>query len=214
MKSLLVASGAVLVLANAAVVALPSVGLGVPVQAISALLGAAVLYASLRRPAEQPVDARTATPPPPSPVPAPPAPPAPAPAPAPARAEAEIVALLGLLQDKGRLVDFVNEDLAAATDAQVGAAARVVHAGCRSVLREYFDIVPVRTEAEGSRLVLNSGYDAAAHRLLGTVAAQPPYAGRLVHPGWQATAVRLPRVSGLPAGRAWPVVAPAEVEVG
>lgn len=209
MKSLLVALGAVLVLVNAAMVALPMPALVVPVQIVSAVVGAAVLYTGLRRPTETSAPAAATpafrpAPPPASPVP---------PTPAPARAEAEIVALLGLLQDKGRLVDFVHEDLTGASDAQVGAAARVVHAGCRSVLREFFDIVPIRTESEGSRLVLNAGYDAAAHRLLGTVAPQPPYSGRLVHPGWQATAVRLPRVSGLPAGRAWPVIAPAEVEI-
>ena len=66
------------------------------------------------------------------------------------RAEAEIVSFLALLQEKGRFVDFLMDEVAAYDDAQVGAAARVVHAGCREVLREYFKIRPVREEGEGA----------------------------------------------------------------
>src|SRR6478672_1510879 len=53
------------------------------------------------------------------------------PPPAANQAEAEIVAFVGLLQDKGRLVDFLMEDVNSYDDTQVGAAARVVHQGCR-----------------------------------------------------------------------------------
>lgn len=141
----------------------------------------------------------------------PPAPALPAASSSPARAEAELVALLALLQEKGRLIDFVREDIAAATDEQIGAAARVVHSGCRQVISEGFDIGPVRTEPEGAKVVLLAGYDAAAHRLIGTVPAVPPYHGTLLHPGWRVRAVRLPRVT-TPAGT-WPILAPAEVEI-
>jgi hypothetical protein len=41
------------------------------------------------------------------------------------QAEAEVVAFVGLLQDKGRFVDFLMDDVALYNDAQVGAAARV-----------------------------------------------------------------------------------------
>ena len=47
------------------------------------------------------------------------------------RADAEIVHFLAMLQDKGRLVDFLMDDINPYSDAQVGAAARVVHAGCK-----------------------------------------------------------------------------------
>jgi hypothetical protein len=33
-----------------------------------------------------------------------------------------------------------------------------VHEGCAKVLREHFSIVPVRTEAEGSRVMLAAGF--------------------------------------------------------
>src|SRR4051812_9875585 len=39
--------------------------------------------------------------------------------------------MLALLQRDGRLIDFLMEDVAPYADAQVGAAVRSVHAGCR-----------------------------------------------------------------------------------
>lgn len=236
MKSLLYAFGAALALINGGVAFLPAAVLSVPVHMLSAVLGIAVLMTVAKaaeskaaghsrepassRPAPAPAPVAAANPVPvskPVPVvtPAPVPTPAPAAAPVPAaRAEAEVVALLALLQDKGRLVDFVREDITAATDAQVGAAARVVHAGCRQVLADCFEIAPVRTEPESGRVVLAAGYDAAAHRLLGSVPAQPPYTGTLLHPGWKVVSLKLPRVTGTTAERPWPVLAPAEVQVG
>ena len=74
----------------------------------------------------------------------------PMPAPSKANAEAEIVSFLATLQAKGRLVDFLMDDINAVNDAQIGAAARVVHAGCKSVLQEHFRIRPIREEGERS----------------------------------------------------------------
>jgi hypothetical protein len=48
--------------------------------------------------------------------------------------------LLGLLQQEGRLVDFLEEDVSAYSDADVGAATRVVHEGCRKALRQHFTL--------------------------------------------------------------------------
>ena len=45
-------------------------------------------------------------------------------APATARADAEIVSFLAVLQEKGRLVDFLMDNINPYNDAQVGAAAR------------------------------------------------------------------------------------------
>ncbi len=170
---------------------------------ISALLGLAIMFFATQASAQQAPPAVAAAPIPPS-TPPPPAP----------RAEAEIVAFLALLQEQGRLVDFVKEDVAAASDQQLGAAARVVHAGCRKVLDEYFDISTVQSGNEGDNVVLAGGYDAAAHRLLGAVPENPPYTGKLLHPGWVVRSVKLPRVTGTTDQRPWPVLAPAEVELG
>lgn len=118
--------------------------------------------------------------------------------------------LLGLLQQEGRLIDFLQEDLGGAADADIGAAARIVHEGCRKVLRTHFELAPVRSEREGSRLTLPAGFDAGAIRLTGRVLGQPPFTGTLVHCGWRATAVKLPKLA---EGHDTQVVAPAEVEL-
>jgi len=118
--------------------------------------------------------------------------------------------LLALLQREARLIDFVGEDLGSYADAQIGAAARVVHEGCAKVLREHFSIVPVRTEAEGSRVTLADGFDAAAVRLTGNVVGQPPFTGSLSHRGWRVAEVRLPQLGAQHDAR---VIAPAEVEL-
>jgi hypothetical protein len=118
--------------------------------------------------------------------------------------------LLGLLQQEGRLVDFLQEEVAAYSDAEVGAATRVVHEGCRKALQRHFAIEPVRNEAEGARVTLPEGFDASAVRLTGNVVGRAPFTGRLTHRGWRVTEVRLPRVA---AGHDLSVVAPAEVEL-
>lgn len=153
----------------------------------------------------------------PAPRPAPPATPAPAatvpPPPAPVLREATpdaALQLLALLQREARLVDFVQESLAGYDDAQIGAAARLVHDGCAKVLREHFSIVPVRTEAEGSRVTLPAGFDAGAVKLTGHVVGQPPFSGSLSHRGWRVAEVKLPRLAEQHDAR---VIAPAEVEL-
>ena len=118
--------------------------------------------------------------------------------------------LLSLLQREARLVDFVQEDIAAYSDAEIGAAARVVHEGCRKVLREHVSLAPVRAESEGSRLTLPAGFDAAAVRLTGNVVGQAPFTGTLAHRGWRATEVRLPQLA---EGHDARIVAQAEVEL-
>jgi Domain of unknown function (DUF2760) len=135
--------------------------------------------------------------------------PAPA-APAPAPASDGAVQLLALLQREGRLIDFLEEEITGYGDAQIGAAVRDIHRGCRKVLREYFAIEPVMAGAENAMVQVPSGFDAAAIRLVGNVVGQPPYRGALRHHGWRTTRVELPNAAPL-AGPA--IVAPAEVEL-
>jgi hypothetical protein len=42
--------------------------------------------------------------------------------------------MLGILQREGRLIDFLEEDVASFTDAQIGAAVRDIHKGCKKAL--------------------------------------------------------------------------------
>ncbi len=118
--------------------------------------------------------------------------------------------LLGLLQREARFIDFVQEDVAVYADADIGAAARVVHEGCRRVLRDNFTLAPVREEAEGSRVTLPAGFDAAAVRITGNVVGQPPFKGSVTHRGWQAVELRLPKLA---PGHDLKIIAPAEVEL-
>lgn len=148
----------------------------------------------------------------PAPAPVPTPTPAPTPAPAPLRAPTpdSALQLLSLFQREARLIDFAHENLSAYSDADIGAAARVVHEGCARVLREHFAIEPVRTEAEGSRLTLNEGFDAASVRLTGNVVGKAPFTGTLSHRGWRASKVTLPQLAESHDAR---VLAPAEVEL-
>jgi uncharacterized protein DUF2760 len=141
---------------------------------------------------------------PPPPITAPP------PAPAANQAEGEIAAFLALLQEKGRLVDFLMEDVTTYDDAQVGAAARVIHQGCKEVLREHFRITPVSVAQEGSQVTVPGEYAADEYRLIGKISGNPPFSGKLIHKGWKTDYVKLPRMAksgGIPA------IAPAEVEL-
>ena len=147
------------------------------------------------------------------PAPAPPAPaPAPRPvAPPPEKTPAAGLQMLALLQREGRLIDFLQEDVASFPDADVGAAARVVHEGCRKVLRQSLTLAPVLAQSEGDTVTVPIGFDAQRIRLTGNVAGQPPFRGALKHHGWVATEIRLPQVAESLDAR---VLAPAEVELG
>jgi len=117
---------------------------------------------------------------------------------------------LALLQRDGRLVDFLMENLGSYSDAQIGAAARDVHGGCRRVVEKYFTLEEIVAGQEGQPVTLQEVFDPSAIRLLGNVTGQPPFRGTLLHRGWRASRVDLPPLG--PAG-ARRVIAPAEVEV-
>src|SRR5258706_15161561 len=82
----------------------------------------------------------------PSPPPSAPAGPKPVALP-PERLAASGLTVLSLLQREGRLIDFLQEDMAAFSDAKIGAAARAVHAGCRKVFSEYLTLEPALKDA-------------------------------------------------------------------
>jgi Domain of unknown function (DUF2760) len=128
------------------------------------------------------------------------------------QAEAEIVSFLATLQERGRLVDFLMDDITTYDDAEVGAAARVVHAGCKAVLQEHFEIRPLREETEGSSVTVAVGYAADEYRLIGRISGAGPFSGTLVHRGWKTESVKLPRIVRVDAARLL-TIAPAEIEL-
>lgn len=135
---------------------------------------------------------------------------APPPALPPEREHASALVLLSMLQREGRLIDFLQENVASFPDADVGAAARIVHEGCRKVVQQYLSLKPVMGEGEGAQVTVPAGFDAQRIRLTGNVAGQPPFAGSLKHQGWVTTEVKFPTVSPALDPR---VLAPAEVEL-
>jgi hypothetical protein len=134
---------------------------------------------------------------------------APKPRPAPVETPDRATQVLALMQRDGRLLDFLLEDLAAYQDAQIGAAARDVHAGCRQMLVRYFTLAPVLDDDEGQTVSVERGVDPARIKVVGNLAGPPPYRGILRHRGWEATRVELPPLPE--TGRM--ILAPAEVEV-
>ncbi len=126
------------------------------------------------------------------------------------RLHASGLLVFSMLQREGRLIDFLQEEVAAYSDADVGAAARVVHAGCRKVLQQALALEPVLKDSEGAAVTVPTGFDAQQIRVTGNVAGNPPFHGALKHHGWVTTAVRLPAISESLDPR---VLAPAEVEL-
>src|SRR4051812_48362911 len=102
--------------------------------------------------------------------------------------------LLALLQREGRFVDFVQQEVASFSDADIGAAARVVHEGCRRAIRAHARIVSVRNEAEGASLTLDRATEDV--KLVGNVAGSAPFRGVLRHKGWRIEELTLPTVVG------------------
>lgn len=153
----------------------------------------------------------TPTPPPPAPIPA-----APIERPLEPPVESLVesvdraVQMLALLQRDGRLIDFLTEDIAPYSDAEIGAAVREVHQSCRQVLEHYLKLEPVIASEEGRPVTVEAGFDPATIKLIGNVTGQPPLRGLLRHRGWRATQVTLPP---LPDGAGRSIIAPAEVEI-
>ncbi|GAA5217476.1 DUF2760 domain-containing protein [Corallincola platygyrae] len=118
--------------------------------------------------------------------------------------------LLSLLQKEGRLLDFINEDVTAFSDDQIGAAARVVHQGLNKAIKEHITLEPVAETVEGSPITLADGFDTQAYRLTGNINGSAPFNGTLIHKGWRATRIELPQTV---EGYEFSILAPAEVEL-
>ncbi len=121
------------------------------------------------------------------------------------------VQILSILQRQGRMIDFLQENLDAYEDAQIGAAVRSIHQGCRSALAEHIELVPIYEDAEGEAVTVPEGFDAGQVRLTGSVSGEPPFRGVLQHRGWRVRRIDLPKMTE-PIEKDW-IIAPAEVEV-
>ena len=119
--------------------------------------------------------------------------------------------LLASLQEDGRLVDFLTEEIAGYSDEQIGAATRGIHDGCAKALRA---LRHARAGAVGhartTTVTVPAGFDPRAHP------AHRQRARRAAVHGHAA-----PRAAGAPTGVTLParsgldptIIAPAEVEI-
>jgi hypothetical protein len=119
--------------------------------------------------------------------------------------------VLAVLQRDGRLVDFLEEEIDGYSDAQIGAAVRDIHRGCRKALRDYLTISHVIEGPEEQSVTIPADFDPAAIRLVGNVKGNPPFHGILKHHGWRVSSVQLP-VLPVPRDDS-SVLSPAEVEI-
>lgn len=120
------------------------------------------------------------------------------------------VQLLTILQREGRLLDFLQEEVDDYSDAQIGAAVRDIHRGCKKALADYMPVEPVLRDRENAQVRVDPGFDPSRIRLVGNVVGEPPFTGALRHHGWRIAKVALPAA---PRGTDPTVVAPAEVEL-
>jgi hypothetical protein len=118
--------------------------------------------------------------------------------------------LLYLLQNSGRFIDFLKEDIASYNDAQVGAAVRKIHENCGKSLEDYITIRPILEEAEGSSITIPHGFDPTEVKVVGNVKGEAPFQAKLRHKGWKAHKLSLPQQLG---EQKQEILAPAEVEV-
>lgn len=118
--------------------------------------------------------------------------------------------LLALLQQSGRLLDFLKEDITGYTDEQIGAAVRQIHQDCSKILEEVVTIRPVLVEQEGATIKVPVGYDPSHIKIVGKANGEPPYTGILTHKGWKAHKRSLPKQG---SDSISDVIAPAEVEI-
>ena len=128
----------------------------------------------------------------------------------PERAHASGLFVLSVLQQEGRLIDFLQQEVTSFSDEEVGAAARVVHGGCRKALQRLVSVDPALKDEEGATVNVPAGFDATRIRLTGNVTGQPPFKGTLKHHGWIASDLKFP---ALAENLDYRVLAPAEVEL-
>lgn len=132
-------------------------------------------------------------------------------APAPATESTDrAVQMLMILQRDGRLIDFLTEEIAPYSDAQIGAAVRDLHQSCRQSLLKYVQLEPIIASEEGQAITVEEAIDPASIKLIGNVTGKPPLRGTLRHRGWRASRVNLPPLA---FGTGREIVAPAEVEI-
>jgi hypothetical protein len=134
----------------------------------------------------------------------------------------ETLVLLSLFQEKGRLIDFIQRDIATFSDEEVGRVARFVHQGVNSVFRDCISVEPLASQLEGELVVLEKGYDPAVFAILrdpspgeqsSSDSDAPPYSGKVVHRGWKIKSINIPKLIANQDEAGVAVIAPVLIKV-
>jgi hypothetical protein len=102
----------------------------------------------------------------------------------------DMLVFLRLLQEEGRLIDFLNEDISTYDDAQVASASRVVHRGCSAILKKYLSIAPVLDSNENEIISLPQDLNEENIKLHGKKSEKL----KVVHKGWLLISSNLPEI--------------------
>lgn len=118
--------------------------------------------------------------------------------------------LLNMLQEKGRLIDFLMEDIKNYDDSQVGAAVRSIHEECQKIIKEHFKFKSVVNVVEGNEFLVNENFNPNQIKLIGNVGSKPPFKGIVRHSGWYIEEIKFPNRSTTTDKN---VIMPAEIEI-
>lgn len=129
------------------------------------------------------------------------------PAPPKKASRSDAITLLATLQREARLIDLIHEDLAAYSDAQIGAAARPCLQQCATTLKRIMTLRPIESASDGAMIEVPESAGPARYQWLGEGSGT---SGKLVHHGWVVENLELPQWTG-PAQDSG-VVAPVQVQ--
>ena len=88
------------------------------------------------------------------------------------------------------------EDIAGATDEQVGAGVRRLHQAWQKVIKEHLTLEPIMAAQEDETVTVPVGFDPSAIRVTGNVTGNPPFRGVVRAPGLARQGVQAARAAG------------------
>jgi hypothetical protein len=122
----------------------------------------------------------------------------------------EPLQLLAILQAESKLIDFLLEDISAASDSQVGVGVREVHKLAQAALKKHLTIEPILPGEYEDRVTVPKGFNPSAIQVIGNVTGEPPFNGKLAYNGLRVKEIKLPT---RPEGQDPMILMPAEVEM-
>lgn len=109
----------------------------------------------------------------------------------------DAITLLVALQREARLIDLVKDNLGQYSDAQIGAAARPCLQQCAATLDRLFGLRAIAPVADGQSIAVPSNASPTRYTWIGeSTGEDQTTSGKLVHHGWEASQVELPKWTG------------------